>query len=126
MNCIVCQKELVNNQRKYCSVKCKSANHKGNNYIAQQSRGLSRKLYFVAQLGGCCQKCGYKKNSAALSFHHREPENKSFQLDLRKLSNCTMEKLQNEVNKCDLLCVNCHFEHHNPTLEMGCPGIEPG
>lgn len=61
----------------------------------------------------------YDKNIAALEFHHINPDEKEFQLDMRHLSNTSLERLQNEVNKCQLLCANCHREVHNPELEVG-------
>ena len=65
-------------------------------------------------LGGCCSKCGYNKNYAALEFHH--VKDKSFSLDSRKISNTSMSKLLEELKKCILLCSNCHKEHHYPDL----------
>lgn len=84
-----------------------------NSYELQKKRGLERKIYFIKQLGGCCSKCGYKHNIAALDFHHTNPEEKEFQIDMRKLSNTSMDKLQKEISKCVLLCANCHRETHN-------------
>ncbi len=61
--------------------------------------------------------CGYRRNYAALEFHHVNPEQKSFQLDARHLSNTSMESILNEAKKCILLCSNCHKEVHNPNLD---------
>ena len=63
-----------------------------------------------------CVQCGYKKNLAALEFHHLDPEEKSFQLDLRSLSNRSWIRLQGEVRKCQLVCSNCHKEIHYPWM----------
>lgn len=68
-------------------------------------------------MGGKCTKCGYRKNLAALTFHHNDPTLKELQLDRRIMSNYNMERLIAEVAKCTLLCSNCHAEHHNPTEE---------
>lgn len=47
-----------------------------NRYEKQKERAIKRKLEFINLLGGCCQKCGYKKNITALNFHHRNPKEK--------------------------------------------------
>lgn len=92
--------------------------HNANCYEDQKLRGLYRKLHFVNKLGGKCKVCGYNKNLASLTFHHRDPHDKSFRLDVRNLTNKTMDVLINEADKCDLLCHNCHHELHNPMLEV--------
>jgi hypothetical protein len=89
-----------------------------NTYEYQKLRGLKRKIKFIELSGGCCKLCGYNKNVAAFEFHHRDPNQKDYQLDMRKLSNTSMVKLIEEVEKCDLLCSNCHREIHSPDLEI--------
>lgn len=118
MNCIICTTELTGRQKKFCSRKCtnRDTNLRNQNYEAQQARGLRRKLQAVKDRGGACTQCGYSKNLSCLSFHHRS--DKSFGLDIRKFSNCSQRRLDAELEKCDLLCVRCHTEHHNPNLEM--------
>lgn len=68
--------------------------------------------------GGACEICGYCKNIAALEFHHKNPEEKEFNVDMRKFSNMTLEKLEAELEKCILVCANCHRELHNENLTM--------
>ena len=55
---------------------------------------------------------------AALEFHHKNPDEKEFQIDMRHFSNNSLEKLQTELDKCILLCANCHRETHNEDLLM--------
>ncbi len=54
-----------------------------------------------------CSKCGFG-NIAALHFHHRDPKTKSFTI-AAGLWKFSMEKIQAEVAKCDVLCANCHM-----------------
>ena len=89
-----------------------------NSYKNQKLRGLKRKYEAIIQKGGKCEICGYDKNISALEFHHIDPSNKNFQLDSRHFSNNTIDNLQNEINKCILLCANCHREIHNPSLKL--------
>lgn len=88
-----------------------------NDYLKQKERALTRKLELIEKKGGKCQICGYDKNIAALEFHHLNPEEKSFQLDSRRLSNTTIERLLEEADKCILVCANCHREIHNEHLD---------
>jgi hypothetical protein len=48
-----------------------------------------------------------------LCFHHRNPSEKKIRLDSRRFSNTNLKLLLEEVDKCDLLCHNCHQELHN-------------
>lgn len=114
LTCLVCGDPFKGNQTKYCSDKCRPIGNNKNNYAAQKLRAISRKREFITQLGGKCQNCGYAKNMSALTFHHKNPKDKMFELDCRKISNSTLESLQKELLKCELLCANCHAELHNP------------
>ncbi len=118
ITCVKCNKPLKGKQTMYCSSACK--NNQLQSYHAQQARGLKRKLILVQKFGGECAICGYKKNSAALTFHHVNPKDKSFALDLRSLSNRKQKMIDDEVNKCIILCCNCHFELHNPQHNLEC------
>ena len=100
----------------FCSINCKNSRHQS--YEAQKDRGLARKLELVKAAGGRCSICGYHKNLAALTFHHTDLTNKDFKLDMRSLSNRTMESVLAELGKCILVCHNCHAELHNPHLDL--------
>ena len=118
MNCIICDTPLTGKQIKYCSVKCKNqdTNHKFQDYQCQRKRAFERKILFVNEKGGKCQECGYSKNLAALEFHHINSAEKRFKLDGRRFSNCNMDDLRKEAEKCVLLCSRCHREAHHPEL----------
>ena len=114
--CVNCRSKLKGRQRKFCSRACKNSYNNVNyqSYQAQQLRGIRRKIELIKIKGKECSLCGYSKNSAALEFHHVKPKEKSFQLDLRSLSNRKWENVLEEAEKCILLCSNCHAEHHYP------------
>jgi len=116
MLCTICKTKLQGRQTKFCSRTCKNkcGNNSHQSYSAQQIRGRQRKIELVKLFGGQCEKCGYGRNFAALEFHHLEPKSKSFQLDLRSLSNRKWSAIIEEGKKCALLCSNCHAELHNP------------
>ena len=123
-NCVVCNEELSGQKKMYCSNNCKQKHHydrvkqQTNTYHSQTIRSYKRKLELVNLLGGSCKVCKYDKNLAALEFHHRDPNGKESQLDMRTLSNRSMSYILEEVKKCDLLCSNCHREYHNPETSM--------
>lgn len=71
---------------------------------------VSKKEEMVIYKGGCCLKCGYNKYLGALHFHHRDPFVKSFAISAS--SKKTSQEIVEELDKCDLLCANCHAETH--------------
>lgn len=61
--------------------------------------------------GGECEICGYDKCLAALTFHHLDPLEKDFGIS-DKAHKMTWERIRRELDKCKLLCANCHHEIH--------------
>lgn len=70
-----------------------------------------RKEEIVAFKGGKCERCGYDKCIDALEFHHRNPAEKDSSIRLSK--RVKLETILKEIDKCDLLCANCHREIHH-------------
>lgn len=73
-----------------------------------------RKLEFCLYMGGRCSECGFevtKDTIAAFDFHHIDPSEKEYTpSDMLMLNK---EKVLNELDKCLLLCSNCHrILHH--------------
>jgi len=58
-----------------------------------------------------CAECGYADNSAALQFHHRDPATKTAPVTTIA-ANSSWAAMEAEVEKCDVLCANCHAIHH--------------
>lgn len=79
-------------------------------------RMRSLKLKMVEYKGGCCEKCGYKNYIGALEFHHLEPNQKDF--NPSKLKTYSFDdRVKSELDKCALLCANCHREAHFMILQ---------
>lgn len=95
--CLVCGSLLKGRQSRCCSILCKNDYHQG--YETQKRRGLQRKLELVQAQGGCCSVCGYRKNLAALTFHHTGASEKEFKLDMRSLSNRKLEPTLRELDQ---------------------------
>ena len=67
------------------------------------------KLKLIEYKGGKCERCGYNKCHVALEFHHLNPDEKDFTISGKSWS---FERLKKEVDKCILVCSNCHKEIH--------------
>ena len=74
------------------------------------------KAALVDYKGGKCERCGYNKCMRALEFHHLNPNEKDFGISFN-LSR-TIEDLRAEVDKCILVCSNCHAEIHQELDEQ--------
>jgi len=70
---------------------------------------VKAKKLLVEYKGGECERCGYNKCIDALDFHHRISSEKDFTIGGKSWA---FERLKNEVDKCILVCSNCHREIH--------------
>ncbi len=80
---------------------------------SKSNRAKRIKSELVDLHGGECIRCGYKKCIKALQFHHRNPAEKEFELDIRSICSRAETVILAEASKCDLLCANCHIEVHD-------------
>ena len=56
-----------------------------------------------------CQQCGYKINPYALQFHHIDANTKTKNVSYWfRTSWKQLEKMKKEMEKCIVLCANCH------------------
>lgn len=58
----------------------------------------------------CCIECG-ETHRGVLDFHHIDPETKEYNIS-KKIGRITLKTLLNEINKCIILCANCHRKLH--------------
>lgn len=109
--CVRCEEELATSvfgpdrrQRDGLQGHCRSCAA-----ITDARRAGMNKARAVALRGGRCERegCGY--TGAALVWHHRDPQEKEFTLGQSSLG---WDRYWAEVQKCDLLCSNCHIEHY--------------
>lgn len=61
-------------------------------------------------MGGKCAICGYNRCLSALDLHHLNPEEKDFTISYN--TNRAWEEVNKEIQKCILVCSNCHREIH--------------
>ena len=65
----------------------------------------------IAHKGGRCQLCGYDRCTEALEFHHLDSSHKDFGISSKGYTR-SWGKVLEELEKCALLCANCHRELH--------------
>jgi len=74
--------------------------------VAKRRRKL--KLMTIELKGGKCQICGYNKFPGGLDLHHANGK-KEFGIGEKGYTRSWV-KLRAELDKCILLCANCHRE----------------
>ena len=62
------------------------------------------------KLGGKCSVCGFDKYSCSLDIHHLNPAEKD--TAFRSMRFWSLSRIEKEIEKCVLLCKNCHAAHH--------------
>lgn len=86
-----------------CCIPCRTK------YSTNRRRKI--KLQAVEYLGGKCQDCGFDniERQEVFDFHHLDPSKKDFSLSTN--AKC-FERIKPELDKCILLCANCHRTRH--------------
>jgi hypothetical protein len=108
--------------RQNCKVSCKICNAATKPTREKKPRATiyrdAIKLFLMERLGSKCKRCGLEPSEmfppACFDFHHKDESSKEFSVAnrLHKLA-ATPEVLLAEVDKCDLLCSNCHRAIHH-------------
>ena len=88
-----------------CRSVCKACHAR---YTIERFREYRRKA--VSLKGDKCCRCGYNKCIGALEFHHRDPAKKDPKW--RQMRLWKIERILKELEKCELVCSNCHREIH--------------
>lgn len=112
-NCKFCGVTLTDDNT-YHSKKRWACRSCANKYRGKQF--VETKLRLVEMMGGGCQCCGFSQHYSALEFHHLDPGEKEFNLNVTSKG---WGNLVKEVSKCILLCANCHRMIHAGVIE--CP-----
>lgn len=60
--------------------------------------------------GKVCSRCGFD-DIRALCFHHRNRSEKEFTIG--QILSLKKETILKEIEKCDLICANCHSIEHS-------------
>ncbi len=109
--------------RQYCSQECRDfirslASYKEvkPNKVSVMEWRQRLKLKAVEYKGGCCSICAYDRCISALEFHHLDPNEKDFGIGSGNTK--AWKKVKSELDKCILVCANCHREIHALPAEL--------
>lgn len=86
-------------------------------YNQQREDRKRAELNVIKEAQGC-MRCGYNEDGSKLHFHHRDSSTKLF--NIGKGVAFSPIRLQEEIDKCDLLCISCHsiVEPRTPKLSI--------
>jgi hypothetical protein len=70
------------------------------------------KRAFIDSFKKVCERCGFS-DPRALVFHHKNPDEKLFQIS-QAVNKCGKDRLKREIEKCEVICANCHLIEHHP------------
>ena len=99
--CIICKNDFTVDQHGNTGFVCANCRNK-----LQRKR---LKFKAIQYKGGKCERCSYNKCQEALEFHHLDSSKKDFNITSTQKS---WDKVKKELDKCSLLCSNCHREEH--------------
>jgi len=121
--CSICNKEKMLNNF-YSNGRTPLGNSKYKPYCIPCDNARRDKLYrdnIIKYLESCnkdysCELCGYTGIWGSLDFHHVRPEDKLFSIGAPSSKTLSAEKFEDvivpELDKCMLLCPNCHRQKH--------------
>ncbi len=121
--CLICSPFGRHNTRQIGYVKIKDCPHEcprcsrihngpkticGSCYAGSRTEKVKQQS--LDYLGGKCVECGYNKCMASLHFHHKNTAEKEFGIGGKYC--LSWDRLKVELDKCEILCANCHGERH--------------
>jgi len=105
---------IILNEIKKCELLCDNCHQKIHykDDVIDDSLRKNKNLYLEYK-GQVCEKCGYDECISSLSFHHLY--DKSFQISTHRIRYIKDldEYIKNELDKCMILCENCHHLEHS-------------
>ena len=99
-------------KKRYCNI-CLA--HRRKKRVLESSRKrMIRNREFLKnyKTGKQCEMCGYDKYPEILVFHHKNKSEKSKGINVLMKTLTNTDTIKQEIEKCMLLCANCHSEIH--------------
>lgn len=117
LNCLIDYRwSLIEKEIKKCSLLCRNCHANFHYNLNSSTYYTNNKKIFLEYKGvNGCEECGYDECNASLDFHHIDK--KSFNIGGITSKFVNFEELseivENELNKCVVLCKNCHSKEQN-------------
>ena len=127
--CQNCKKEFEHKRRRKTCIKCsplrkhfnseeeRLINIRKRRVISVQKRRHKLKQMSIEYKGNKCFICNYNKCKNALEFHHINPNEKNFSIGEKGITR-SWEIIKKELDKCILVCSNCHREIHSKLINI--------
>lgn len=103
--------EAIVNEIAKCDVLCSNC-HIKSHFAGDKYQGKCAKWLREYKKSCCCNDCG-NADHVVLTFHHVDPATKVFAISWVKHSSIPLPVLIDEINKCEVLCSNCHRIRHD-------------
>lgn len=109
--CLACQNIYTptGSKQKICSV-CSSSYWRARDTKQARERIRKQKQRAIEYLGDICNSCGCMYHPSQYEFHHLDPSIK--EKDPASACQMSWENFKKELDKCELLCANCHRLKH--------------
>lgn len=84
------------------------------NWTPEKKRRVrtERKKKLIESKGAKCERCEGEFSYECFDFHHRDPRAKEFTINQDFLTRRPWHVIEEEAEKCSLLCSNCHRSVH--------------
>lgn len=117
--CKVCNEEkdiiFFYKSRNKVGTYCKNCS---NLYHSNRVRDI--KIKMIDYKGGECKKCNLqleKSHYSVFDFHHLDPNEKDS--NFKQIKSWKWDRIKEEIDKCELLCANCHRIEHAVLCNWG-------
>ena len=94
----------------HCQSKCKDCQNQVSRDLAAQCKRMA-----VQYKGEVCFDCKQSFPDYVYDFHHSDPAHKDFKISSNRVRRMPWAQIQAELDKCVLLCSNCHRRRHYDT-----------
>ncbi len=101
---------ILKNEIKNCILLC--ANCHAEKHTTGGRNGIIKSAFINEHDLTKCENCGYDKCIGALDFHHKKDKTFGINQALSRKISVTPQELLTEVDKCAILCRNCHRGEH--------------